>query len=195
MDMADSGTGQQRFGVLGEAIVAVDLINTVAPPGSPVMADLLSGAEDAAAWWRHEEPRVPPGAVPDLRAVRRLRAALRVLFEALADGRRVPPEAIADLNVFMGSAPMSTTLLDTGTGLRVLARWHGDRGGNPRLAFIAAEAAEFVSDPARVSRLRRCANPHCQMIFIAVNPRRSWCAPDICGNRARVARHYRRAGH
>lgn len=79
------------------------------------------------------------------------------------------------------------------TGLLAETHWHGEYGGNPRLAFIATQAAAFLSDPSKVSKLRRCANPACSMIFIAVNPRRSWCAPGVCGNRVRVARHHRRA--
>jgi len=192
--MAVSTAGRGRFAVVGEPVVAVDLINTVAGPGSPLAEDLLSTDRDADAWWQIEGSRVPDGERPDLRALRRLRSALRETIEALVDGRPVPHAAVSDLNFFMQSVPASTRLLLTGTGLRAQTQWHEEYGGNPRLAFIAAQAAEFLADPARASRLRRCANPACLMIFVAVNPRRSWCAPGVCGNRVRVARHYRRAG-
>jgi predicted RNA-binding Zn ribbon-like protein len=184
----------RRFTVIGEPIVAVDLINTVAPPGSPGGEDLLTADRDAEAWWQVEAARVPGSALPDIRALRRLRSVLREMIEALVDGGPVPPAAVSDLNSFMQSAPASTRLLLTGTGLHAQTQWHGEYGGNPRLAFIAAQAAEFLSDPSKVSQLRRCANPACLMIFIAANPRRSWCTSGVCGNRARVARHYRRAG-
>ena len=187
-------TGRGRFALAGEPIVAVDLINTVAGPGSPMAEDLLSTDRDADAWWQIEGSRVPDGARPDTRVLRRLRSALRETIEALVDSRPVPQGAVSDLNFFMQSAPASTRLLLTGTGLRAETRWHQEYGGNPRLAFIAAQAAAFLADPAQASRLRRCANPACLMIFVAVNPRRSWCAPGVCGNRVRVARHYRRAG-
>ena len=180
--------------MLGEPIVAVDLINTIAPPGSPVADDLLCADENAAVWWQHQEDRVPPGDIPDIQAVRRLRAVLREIIEAVADSLPVPPAAVSDLNFFTQSAPVSTCLIRTDKGLRAERRWHPEYGGNPRLAFIAGQAAEFLADRAKASQLRRCANPACSMIFIAVNPRRSWCAPDICGNRMRVARHYRRMG-
>ena len=101
---------------------------------------------------------------------------------------------MSDLNFFMQSAPASTRLEVTEAGLRVQRYWHREFGGNPRLAFIATQAAAFLADPAQAGRLRRCANPACLMIFIAVNPRRSWCAPGVCGNRVRVARHHRRTG-
>jgi predicted RNA-binding Zn ribbon-like protein len=192
--MAVSIPGHRRFAVTGEPIVAVDLINTIAAPGSAAAEDLLPADSDAEAWWQLERARVPGGDLPDIRALHQLRSALRATIEALVDGRPVPQAAVSDLNFFMQSVPTSTRLLLTGTGLRAEMRWHWGYGGNPRLAFIATQAAEFLSDPSRVSRLRRCANPACSMIFIAVNPRRSWCTPGVCGNRARVARHYRRAG-
>jgi len=190
MAVADRG----RFAVLGEPIVAVDLIDTIALPGSPMAADLLSDDDSAAAWWRLESARVPPGDLPGIYALRRLRVALRTAIEALIDAVPVPEETIADLNFFMQSVPVSTRLTRAGTGLRTETRWHPEYGGNTRLAFIATQAAEFLSDSAKASLLRRCANPACSMIFVAVNPRRSWCVPGVCGNRVRVARHYRRSG-
>jgi predicted RNA-binding Zn ribbon-like protein len=193
-DMAAGTARRGRFAVIGEPVVGLDLINTVAAPGSPATDDLLSADRGAEAWWRIEAARVPDGDLPDIRALRQLRSALRDMIEALVAGRPVPQAAVSELNFFMQSAPTSTRLRLTRTGLRAEAHWHGEYGGNPKLAFIATQAAEFLSDPAQVRRLRRCANPACSMIFMAVNPRRSWCAPGVCGNRVRVARHHRRAG-
>ena len=93
-------------------------------------------------------PSGHPGSAP-------ARPALRETIEALVDRRPVPPAAVSDLNFFLQSAPVSTRLLMTGTGLRAQTQWHGEHGGNPRLAFIAARAAESLSDPSKVSRLRR----------------------------------------
>jgi len=191
-DTAAGADGRSRFVVIGEPVVAVDLVNTVAAPGSPERDDLLSADLGAQAWWRVERARVPGGDLPDITALRRLRLALRDTIEALMDGRPVPSAAVSDLNLFMRSAPASTRLEVTATGLHARTCWHRECGGNPLLAFIATQAAEFLSDPSQVGRLRRCANPACLMIFIAVNPRRSWCAPGVCGNRVRVARHHRR---
>ncbi len=189
--VGDGGRG--RFALIGEPIVAVDLINTAAVPGSPAEDDLLSADRGAEAWWRLASARVPAGDPPDIRALRRLRLALRDMIEALVDDRPVPKASVSDLNFFMQSAPASTRLQLTGAGLHVQVHWHREFGGNPQLAFIAAQAAEFLSNPEQAGRLRRCANPICSMIFIAVNPRRSWCVPGVCGNRVRVARYHRRA--
>jgi predicted RNA-binding Zn ribbon-like protein len=186
--------GRGRFALIGEPIVAVDLINTVAAPGSAPGDDLLSADRGAEAWWRLQRARVPDGDLPAVRALRRLRLALRETIEALMDDRPVPKGAVSELNFFTQSAPASRLLLPTAAGLRVETHWHRELGGNAGLAFIASQAAEFLSDPSQVSRLRRCANSACSMIFIASNLRRSWCAPGVCGNRVRVARHHRRAG-
>jgi predicted RNA-binding Zn ribbon-like protein len=192
--MTASPTGRGRLTIIGEPIVAVDLINTAAAPGMPVADDLLLADHGAEAWWRIEGMRVPDGNLPEVAALRRLRSALRDTIEALIDDRPVPQAAVSDLNFFTQSVPTSTLLLLTGTGLCAEKHWHREHGGDPRLAFIAAQAAEFLADPSQVRRLRRCANPACSMIFVAVNPRRSWCTPGVCGNRVRVARHHRHAG-
>lgn len=155
--------------------------------------DLLSDPDYTAGWWRLESDRVPDGDLPDIRALRRLRAVPRDAIEAVTDGLPVLDGSVADLNFFIQSAPFSTRLARTGAGLRTETRWHHEYGGSTGLAFIAAQAAESISDPVRASRLRRCAHPACRMIFAAVNPRRSWCVPEICGNRVRVARHHRRS--
>ncbi|WP_254697369.1 CGNR zinc finger domain-containing protein [Mycobacterium avium] len=74
-------------------------------------------------------------------------------------------------------------------------RWHVEYGGNPALAATATDAITVLTDPRYRDQLRRCANPDCSMLFLATNPRRSWCTANICGNRARVARHYHRRTH
>jgi hypothetical protein len=60
-NLYDSGTAggraRGRFAVIGEPIVAVDLINTVAAPGSPVADDLRPADRGAQAWWRIERAR------------------------------------------------------------------------------------------------------------------------------------------
>ncbi|MGY4711064.1 CGNR zinc finger domain-containing protein [Mycolicibacterium sp. CBM1] len=35
-------------------------------------------------------------------------------------------------------------------------------------------------------------NPSCSIVFVAADSRRKFCTQNICANRTRVARHYRR---
>src|SRR6266566_219775 len=65
------------------------------------------------------------------------------------------------------------------------SREHAHRGGDIPDTRACTGCARFGGKDRGTAR---------SMIFVAVNPRRSWCAPAVCGNRARVARHYRRAG-
>jgi hypothetical protein len=58
-----------------------------------------------------------------------------------------------DLNFFIQSVPFSTRLVRTDAGLRTETRWHHEYGGSTGPAFIAAHAAEFISDPVRACRV------------------------------------------
>jgi hypothetical protein len=123
-DMAISTPGSERFVMVGTPIVAVEIIHTVAAPGSPAAEDLLSADRDAEAWWRIEGTRAPrqrhsghPRPAPAARD-------LRETIEALVDRRPVPPAAVSDLNFFMRPAPVSTRLLPAGTGLGTQTQWH-----------------------------------------------------------------------
>jgi len=75
--------------------------------------------------------------------------------------------------------------------------------GAPRRAFASSSdpGSVFVGDLARATvtllagesggALRACYAPGCVLYFVRQHPRREWCS-DVCGNRARQARHYRR---
>jgi predicted RNA-binding Zn ribbon-like protein len=78
------------------------------------------------------------------------------------------------------------------TGIVRVDRWHAADPTALPLAAAARSAIEILTDAGSVDRLRRCANPACSMLFVNGDTRRQWCTPNICGNRARVARHYRR---
>src|ERR1700751_3012198 len=144
-DRAVSEAGRSRFAIIGEPVVAVDLINTVAAPGSAAADDLLSADRGAQAWWRIERARVPTGDIPDIQALRQLRSALRDMIEALGDDLPVPQAAVSDLNFFMQSAPTSTRWRLTGMGSRGQIQWIEEDGENPRLKFIWAHAAQLLS--------------------------------------------------
>jgi len=182
---------QRGFPVGGERVVALDLVDTHL---SPEMAGALSpdrfdepGLADM--WWSLETGRLPDGPQPDLPSTRRLRSCLRAVFEAALNGTNPPEMALEDLNAFAASVPISRRLDRTGNAT---TRWHSEYGGFPALAFIAGEAIELLADHEKSRLLRRCGNTECSALFLAENPRRVWCASNVCGNRARVARHYQR---
>ncbi|GAA1891098.1 CGNR zinc finger domain-containing protein [Asanoa iriomotensis] len=179
------------FPMGGEPVVALDLVDTETLVTDPPQ-DLIADRSAAAAWWRLQASRLPAGPTPGLAATHALRAALRDLFDARLTGRRPHAGSLDQVNAVAAVVPTSLRLVGAGDGYREEVRWHTDRGGNAALAATARGAMELLADPTRLARLRRCANPACSMLFLAETTRRQWCTPNICGNRARVARHYRR---
>lgn len=180
------------FPMGGEPSVAVDFVDTVMLAVDPSV-DLLTDHSDR--WWMLQAGRLPGGDQPSEVAVRRLRSAIREAFEAHIAGRGPSPSAVEDLNSFAASVPSSLRLEAGPEGFRAETRWHPEHGGNAKLAAIAREAVLLLADSTRAAQLRRCASSECSMIFLAENSRRVWCTANICGNRARVARHQRRQHH
>lgn len=180
------------FPMGGEPLVALDLVDTLMTAADPAV-DLIEAPERGAQWWEVELARLPDSAVPDPTATRRLRTALRDLFDAHLEQRAPRPTSIEDVNALAASVPTSPRLIYPETGeASADTRWHTEQGGNPALAAIAREAIDLLGTPDKLSRLHRCANPTCSMLFLAETTRRQWCASNVCGNRMRVARHYQR---
>jgi predicted RNA-binding Zn ribbon-like protein len=180
---------QGGFVMGGEPLVSIDLIDTITGGGS---IDLLASQEQVDRWWSIQSVRLPVGHPPDGDELRRLRAVLRELFEHQASGTSLPTDELGFLNAVAASVPTSSALERVGEGIRVVTRFHPEPGAHAGLAWVAREAISFLGDEAATAQLRRCQNPTCSMMFIAVNSRRLWCAGNVCGNRARVARHYQR---
>ncbi|MET9232094.1 ABATE domain-containing protein [Lentzea sp. NPDC003310] len=177
------------FPMGAEPLVALDLVDTQALCLDPVR-DLIADEAEHARWWALQADRLPDAAPPAISATRRLRALLRSLFEAALTGATPDPALVADLNAVAAAVPTSPRLDGWGAQARASVRWHDDYNGHPALAAIAGESIRLLADPERLGKLRACANPACSMMFLAENKRRMWCAANVCGNRARVARHY-----
>jgi predicted RNA-binding Zn ribbon-like protein len=183
---------RKGFPMGGEPMVALDLVDTLMTAADPAV-DLLDAPERSEQWWEVELARLPESPIPDPTAARRLRTALRDLFDAHLEHRAPRATSVEDVNAVAASVPTSPRLTYPATGEPSAdTRWHTEQGGNPALAAIAREAIDLLATPDKLSRLRRCANPTCSMLFLAETTRRQWCASNVCGNRMRVARHYQR---
>ncbi len=187
----------ERFSFVGEAL-PLDLVNTEqVVRGKPV--DLLATPDDFVAWWRAAGERYPATLTPigdataALPAVLDLRAGLRRVFEAAAEGRSPAEADLEAINLILRGGYLALEP-DPATIVRAVAR-HTDRGA-AALLFPIARAAVTLLTERDLSRLHRCGNERCVLLFYDTTKSgtRRWCSLG-CMNRARSLRRYRERTH
>ncbi|MFJ2089069.1 ABATE domain-containing protein [Streptomyces sp. NPDC087901] len=177
-------------------LLALDLLNTLPYTAQGPPADQLADTAGLLAWLALEGERLPgaPGAreatPDDLAAVQAIRAHAALAVAAARRGERPPESALRGLNEAQLAAPAVRYAEWNGDAVVVAARRSGPLGVRVAAA-LAEEVAELLADPA-LARIRECEAEDCTMLFVPAHPRRRWCSAERCGNRARVARYYRR---
>ena len=203
-----------------EQPLAVELLNTLGDerygePGSAAderglrawlagVGDRELGAADTALF-----RSVPAdGEELDLVGLRRLRDALRAVAARVAGATPTvaaapdldPDEALGVLNEVAGGARWWFELgwPDGGRGGATEAPDGGAHSGGILVRRCSATGSaallgRLAEDGAHVfsGELLACVAPACWRYFVRSDPRRQWCS-TLCGNRARVARHYAR---
>jgi predicted RNA-binding Zn ribbon-like protein len=181
--MTDALTGEH---------LALDLVNT-RPVTEDGRTDLLGTPRRLAAWLALEPALQAGRATPtaaDLVPVHAVREHVDAAVHALLHGTRPPRTALVGLTEAMRAAPAVRELGWDGSAVTATPRRAG-RLGVRLAAQLAEAAADLLTDPT-VGTLRRCEAEDCVMVFLPAHPRRRWCSPTRCGNRARVARYYQR---
>jgi predicted RNA-binding Zn ribbon-like protein len=174
---------------------AVDFVNTERVEAEQRI-ELLHSSADLWRWARRtgvSGPAPRAGAGGRLhRGVRPLRAALRALFESSSGGRAPPRGALAVLNAALRGAPRPAPVVFRAGRFRRAAS--APVTVSQLLAAIAEAAARLLVSE-ELGRLHRCANLGCILFFVdrSRGARRRWCSMEVCGNRAKVAAHHRRA--
>lgn len=151
--------------------------------------ELLATPADLRRWLRTAGLPVPASPTEDdLTRTRALREAIFGAAEAVVDGRPVEARHRRLLNRCAAAPPPSPVLAADGTSRAVVAA--GDEM-EAALSALARDAIELLA--AHDGRLRRCAGPHCSLLFHDDSRpgRRRWCAASRCGNRVNT-RAYRR---
>lgn len=157
---------------------------------------LLEAGEPRVAGLGDGPARQEPGdgatAAPILERVRRARAALRAVVDAIVERRTPEGWALDEVNRLLAGRP-APVLVPAPDGVDVAARPAPDPI-DAALGRLAAPIVELVAGGAR-DRLRTCANETCRWVFYDASRtgRRRWCEMATCGNRAKAARH--RARH
>lgn len=174
---------------------AVRLMNTIwASRGE--LHDSLATTRLARAWAHAAEfPGASRVTAEQLARLRRLRDGLRRVAAHVTDDDRAPAvqwdlaldQAVEAVDAHLVSRRPGLIRTDDDT-LAVTWR-HEATGFDEVLADLALEGAELVGEGS--AELHVCHGPGCVLYYVKNHPRRGWCSAG-CGNRARVARHYRK---
>lgn len=175
--------------------LAIDLINTdVLLPGVG-WVDCLASLAQTRLWVGLQHHRLDVDAdrltKADVTALHQLREDVGGAVARLRAGKRPPATALRAINAALEDAPAVRHLRWNEGGLGLEMR-RPSGAGRRLLTQVAEGSAELLTDP-KVREIRDCAMDECVMIFYPTRPSRKWCSDALCGNRARVARHYRRS--
>lgn len=175
---------------------AIDFLNTeIMSEGNP--ADLLEKPGDLDDWLVEAglQPRrgTRPATPRSLNEVKELRRALRILILRMAGGHAPTTRDLAALNEALERAPGNLTMEKDGIGLRLRFSPRPASENDP-MVLISRCAAEFLAR-ADLSLIRSCGGRDCVLLFYDTTKShtRRWCSMTSCGNRAKVAQHYRRS--
>ncbi len=121
-----------------------------------------------------------------------LRRALFTMAEKLTTHRLVPRESLEAINETIGKRP-GCVLLARNSG-RFEEQTRLDLREPVQLMVPIAQSASDLLCHGDLALVKRCANPTCGAFFYdtSKNHTRRWCSTSGCGNRMRVAAHYRR---
>lgn len=152
-----------------DAIATADLFRRWSR-GWPVMARVANGLPDGELVRIHE-----------------YRDESQRVLHRLADRAPVPTRLLeAVMAPGLAGAPFTPRQLDDG-------RFVVDGDPSAVLTHLLGRAVADLLLGAEVGNLSRCAGAGCRKVFLRHRPGRRWCDSAVCGNRARVAAHARRA--
>ncbi len=171
--------------------VAVDFVNTVACRACRTSDGLASPAEFAR--WNRAHPDLPRflAVGSSLGELRLLREELRASFQAETEHRPPNPRSLARLNrTLHGFRTHLHARYDEG-------HWRFDEvpevatPGQRWMSAMVRAATELLGG-SQAEKLRKCQAPECDHFLVSRMRAQLWCSPTGCGNRVRVARHYRK---
>lgn len=143
----------------------------------------------ALAAWGESHPREALEALEEARAIR---MALHRLFGGLAHGKGPLADDLHTLNEALSKVlPHQRIGLDE-RGFTL--GWEPALAPDRMMWLVVGDAVGvLISD--QLQYVRQCSGTGCSWLFMdqTRNHRRRWCSMDVCGNRAKVKRHYQRS--
>jgi predicted RNA-binding Zn ribbon-like protein len=121
-----------------------------------------------------------------------LRRALFAMAEKLATRRPVPRESLEVINKTIEKRPACVLRARSSGRFEEMTRL--DLNEPEQLLVPIAQSASDLLCHGDLVLVKRCADPACGAFFYdtSKNHTRRWCSTTGCGNRMRVAAHYRR---
>ncbi|MGA8644180.1 CGNR zinc finger domain-containing protein [Candidatus Binatus sp.] len=121
-----------------------------------------------------------------------LRRALLAMAEKLATRRPVARESLEAINKTIEKRPACVLRARSSGRFEEMTRL--DLHEPEQLMVPIAQSASDLLCHGDLALVKRCANPACGAFFYdtSKNHTRRWCSTTGCGNRMRVAAHYRR---
>jgi len=193
------GQAEKQFIFIGNH-PCLDFINTlIVQNGEPV--DLLESFSDLVKWLEQthlldkEEAKAAerkPEGMRILSQAREFRASLREMVEKIAAGKSVPPAAIQSINKMLRYRVGYRQVM--GRAGTFSQQFRSESQEADLLLGVLAESASDMLCNCDLSLIKQCQNPACILFFYDTtkNHGRHWCSMSGCGNRIKVAAHYRR---
>ena len=203
---------QDSHFVFDGGTLALDLLNTWRFNADQPL-DLLQSPEDLIIWLTAaglpdgadcaELSSSPPNRRILLDEALWLRRDILLIVQSLVAGELPPPYTVDALNRILTESGTSFRL----DSLTIPPEGDQEEGMEGQLVLnvhehissvlgvlqpIALSAARIVTE-VNPTRIRQCASSNCMYWFLDTSKsgRRRWCSMSRCGNRAKVAKHYR----
>jgi len=172
----------------GTGRLCLDFIRTLRYRGTPGETEQLPDPAALAAWAGQFGPYGPGSPHPPssalLQEAHQLREAIFELLTAARSGAGAGSgqPAARELVNRAAARPVPVPRLAASGQLT----WHADEPVPAVLALVARDALDLVVSGA-IARVRNCANPDCQIMFLdSSRPgTRRWCSMNTCGNLAK----------
>lgn len=174
--------------------LSLDLVNTeVVRRGNRL--DLLFSEQDLIEWMHTVKENIAYSYWEDelflkisgrekklLLAIRNMRDVLRANFEEVADRGVISNNFISFLEKKIEKAPFTYKLANDS-----LVPLPVGEIEDIIMSLISFDVLTLI-EQNKLSRIKRCANDDCVLLFLDETGRRKWCSMKICGNRKKVKR-------
>jgi predicted RNA-binding Zn ribbon-like protein len=168
--------------------LCIDFTQTGGETGKRAAWERFHAPSDLADWFAASPLQLRDVHVhPDeFRAALSLREAIWRVTEAILQGEAPSAEDVGDINRVAAAPDLPPQLALEG----LEQVWSSPARASAALSLIARDAIALFSGELR-SRIRRCENPNCGLVFVdASRPgQRRWCLMKRCGNMAKTSQY------